>query len=228
MDQLTKRQTEFLVLLRKFVRERGYPPTVRELVSLTGRKSTAGVQKLLDALERKGYIKKAPGRSRGILLLGEIQSVSVPLVECVVAGTPVLSEEHIEGYCALDESVVPEGAFLLRVQGDSMIGDHIQDGDLILVRPQPRAEDGAIIVAMVDGETTVKRLRRRAGGIQLVPSNPSLRPLSIREDEQLRIIGTVVAIFRFLDPEFSLSSEPRLHGEPNGNSGHHPTEAKKR
>ena len=109
-----------------------------------------------------------------------------------------------------------------------MIGDHIQDGDLILVRPQPRAEDGAIIVAMVDGETTVKRLRRRAGGIQLVPSNPSLRPLSIREDEQLRIIGTVVAIFRFLDPEFSLSSEPRLHGEPNGNSGHHPTEAKKR
>jgi repressor LexA len=227
MDQLTKRQTEFLVLLRKFVRERGYPPTVRELVSLTGRKSTAGVQKLLDALERKGYIKKAPGRSRGIVLLGGVQSVCVPLVGCVVAGAPVLSEEHIEGYCALDESVVPEGSFLLRVQGDSMIGDHIQDGDLILVRPQPRAEDGAIIVAMVDGETTVKRLRLRAGGIQLVPSNPALKPLSIREDEQLRIIGTVVAIFRFLEHEFSLSFEPRPHGGPHGDAVHHPTETKK-
>jgi repressor LexA len=213
MDQLTKRQTEILVLLRKFVRERGYPPTVRELVSLTGRKSTAGVQKLLNALERKGYIKKAPGRSRGIVLLGGVQSAWVPLVGYVVAGAPVLSEEHIEGYCALDGSVVPEGSFLLRVQGDSMIGDHIQDGDLILVRPQTRGEDGAIIVAMVDGETTVKRLRLRADGIQLVPSNPALKPLSIREDKQLRIIGKVVAVFRFLEPEFSISPVPRPHGE---------------
>ena len=201
------------MLLRTFVRERGYPPTVRELVALTGRKSPAGVQKLLNALERKGYIKKAPGRSRGIVLSGGVQPLWVPLVGCVVAGTPVLSEEHIEGYCALDGSVVPEGAFLLRVQGDSMIGDHIQDGDLIMVRPQPRGEDGAIIVAMVDGETTVKRLRLRNGGIQLVPSNPDMEPLSIREDEQLRIIGTVVAVFRFLEPEFSLSPMPRPHGE---------------
>ena len=213
MDQLTKRQTEILFLLRKFVRERGYPPTVRELVALTGRKSTAGVQKLLNALERKGYIQKAPGRSRGIVLSGGVQSVWVPVVGCVVAGAPVLSEEHIEGYCALDGSVVPEGAFLLRVQGDSMIGDHIQDGDMIMVRPQPRGEDGAIIVAMVDGETTVKRLRLRNGGIQLVPSNPAMEPLSIREDEELRIIGTVMAVFRFLEPEFSLSPMPRPHGE---------------
>jgi repressor LexA len=213
MDQLTERQAEIFVLVRKFVRERGYPPTVRELVSLTGRKSTAGVQKLLNALERKGYIKKVPGRSRGIVLSGGVQSAWVPLVGYVVAGAPVLSEEHIEGYCALDGSVVPEGSFLLRVQGDSMIGDHIQDGDLILVRPQPKGDDGAIIVAMVDGETTVKRLRLRNGGIQLVPSNPAMEPLSIREDEQLRIIGTVVAVFRFLEPEFSLSPVPRPHWE---------------
>jgi repressor LexA len=213
MDQLTKRQAEILVLLRKFVRERGYPPTVRELVSLTGRKSTAGVQKLLEALERKGYIKKIPGRSRGIVLLGGVQSVWVPLVGCVVAGAPVFSEENIEGYCALDESVVPEGSFLLRVRGDSMICDHIQDGDLILVRPQPKAEDGAIVVAMVDGEATVKRLRFGTDEIQLVPSNPTLKPLLIREDTQLRIIGTVVAVFRFLEPEFSLSPMPRPHGE---------------
>jgi len=213
MDQLTKRQAELLVLLRKFVRARGYPPTVRELVSLTGRKSTAGVQKLLDALERKGYIKKAPGRSRGIVPSGGVQSTWVPLVGCVVAGAPVLSEENIEGYCTLDGSVVPEGSFLLRVQGDSMIGDHIQDGDLILVRPQPRGEDGSIIVAMVDGETTVKRLRRRNDGIQLIPSHPAIEPFPIREDVQLVIIGKVVAVFRFLEPEFSLSPVPKPHWE---------------
>ena len=213
MDPLTKRQGELLFLIRQFVQEKGYPPTVRELVTLTGKKSTGGVQKLLDALRRKGYIKKAPGRSRGIVPVGGVQSVWVPLVGWVKAGTPVLSEENIEGYCALDGSVVPEGAFLLRVQGDSMIGDHIQDGDLILVRPQPQTEDGAIVVAMVDGETTVKRLHRRTDGIQLIPSHPAMEPLSIREDVQLRIIGKVVAVLRFLEDEFALFPGPRLYQE---------------
>jgi repressor LexA len=213
MDQLTKKQAAVLFLIRKFLREKGYPPTVRELVSLTGRKSTAGVQKLLDILERKGYIKKAPGRSRGIVPLGGGQSVWVPLVGWVVAGTPVLSEENIEEYCALDGSTVPKGAFLLRVRGDSMVGDHIQDSDLILVRPQPRAEDGDIVVAMVDGETTVKKLCRRGDGIQLLPSHPAMKPISIREDAQLRIIGKVVAVLRFLEPAFSLSPVPVPHEE---------------
>ena len=213
MDKLTKKQAEVLFLIRTFVREKGYSPTVRELVSLTGRKSTAGVQKLLDTLERKGYIKKAPGRSRGIVPLGGGQSVWVPLVGWVVAGAPVLSEENIEGYCALDGSTVPKGSFLLRVRGDSMVGDHIQDGDLILVRPQPRADNGDIVVAMVDGETTVKRFRQGAKGIQLVPSHPAMEPLSIREDAQLRIIGKVVAVHRFLEPAFSLSPVPMPHQE---------------
>jgi repressor LexA len=213
MDQLTKRQAETLSLIRRFLREKGYPPTVRELVSLTGRKSTAGVQKLLNALERKGHIKKVPGRSRGIVPLGGVQSVWVPLLGSVVAGSPALSEENIEGYCALDGSAVPEGAFLLRVRGDSMIGDHIQDGDLILVSPQARAEDGAIVVAMVDGDTTVKRLCRRDDGIQLVPSHPSMEPLSLRQDAQLRIIGKVVAVLRFLEPAFSLAPAPGMNQE---------------
>jgi repressor LexA len=213
MDQLTKRQTETLFLIRRFLRENGYPPTVRELLSLTGRKSTAGVQKILEALERKGHIKKVPGRSRGIVPLGEGQSFSVPLVGWVAAGSPAHSEEHIEGYHALDGSAMPEGSFLLRVRGDSMIGDHIQDGDLILVSPQTRAEDGAIVVAMVDGETTVKRLCRRDDGIQLVSSHPSMEPLSVRHDAQLRIIGKVVAVLRFLEPAFSLAPAPGMHEE---------------
>jgi repressor LexA len=205
MDQLSKKQAEVLLLLRQFVRERGYPPTVRDLLVLTGRKSTSGVQKILNVLERKGYIKKAPGCSRGIVLLGGAHSVWVPLVGCVVAGTPFLSEEHIEGYCAMDGSMVPEGSFLLRVRGDSMIGDHIQDGDLILVRPQPRAEEGAIVVAMVDGEATVKRLHFGDEGIQLVPSHPAMEPFLVRENDRLRIIGAVVAVLRFLDSDLSVS-----------------------
>jgi len=213
MDQLTKKQEEVLFLIRRFLRDKGYPPTVRELVSLTGRKSTAGVQKILDALERKGHIKKAPGRSRGIVPLRGVQSFWVPLVGWVAAGSPALAEEHIEGYHALDGFVVPEGSFLLRVRGDSMIGDHIQDGDLILVSPQARAEDGAIVVAMVDGETTVKRLCRRGDGIQLVPSHPAMEPLSVRQDVQLRIIGKVVAVLSILDPAFSLTPAPEMREE---------------
>lgn len=213
MDRLTKRQAALLYLIREFVREKGYPPTVRELVTLTGRRSTAGVQKLLDALRKKGHIKKSPGCSRGIVPLGGVQSAWVPLIGWVAAGRPVLTEENIEGYCALDSSVVPKGAFLLRVRGDSMVGDHIQDGDLILVRPQPRAEDGAIVVAMVDGETTVKRLYRRGDGILLVPSHPAMEPLSIRKDVQLRIVGKVVAVLRFLEPAFSLAPAPGIHQE---------------
>lgn len=213
MDQLTTRQGELLSLIKQFVREKGYPPTVRELVALTGKKSTSGVQKLLDVLGRKGYIKRAPGRSRGIVPVGGVRSVWVPLVGWVKAGTPVLAEENIEGYCALDGAVVPEGAFLLRVRGDSMIGDHIQDGDLIVVRPQPRTEDGAIVVAMVDGETTVKRLRRQGEGIQLVPSHPAMEPLLVREGVQLGIIGTVVAVLRFLEPEFCVSPGSRPYEE---------------
>jgi repressor LexA len=230
MDQLTKKQEEVLFLIRKFLRDKGYPPTVRELVFLTGRKSTAGVQKILDALERKGHIKKAPGRSRGIvpLPLGGVQSFWAPLVGWVAAGSPAPAEEHIEGYHALDGFAAPEGSFLLRVRGDSMIGDHIQDGDLILVSPQARAEDGAIVVAMVDGETTVKRLCRSGDRIQLLPSHPAMEPLSIRQDVQLRIIGKVVAVLRFLEPACSLSPVPGRHRESWKYALHHQRDDKGR
>jgi repressor LexA len=216
MDRLTKKQAETLFLIQRFLREKGYPPTVRELVALTGRKSTSGVQKLLDALEKKGHIKKVPGRSRGIVPREGAQSAWVPVVGGVAAGKPVFSEENIEGYCALDGSVVPEGAFLLRVQGDSMVGDHIQDGDLILVRPQTRAADGSIVVALVDGETTIKRINLRGDGIELAPPHPLIEPLLIRQDIQPRIVGEVVAVLRFLEPAFPFYVIPRgssNHGE---------------
>jgi repressor LexA len=131
----------------------------------------------------------------------------------MVAGTPVFSGENIEGYCALDGFVVPEGSFLLSVRGDSMVRDHIQNGDMISVSPQARADDGAIVVAMVDGETTVKRLCLRDGGIQLGPSRPVAKPLPIRKDVELGIIGKVVAVLRFLEPVFSSYSFAGMHYE---------------
>ncbi len=199
MERLTKKQSKLLSLIKGFIRENGYPPTVRELVTLMGNKGTAGVQKLLCALERKGYIRRIHGRSRGIIPVVGGQTSLVPLLGLVVAGVPVISEEQVEGYYALDSTLVPKGSFLLRVQGESMIGDHIQDGDLILVRPQPVAEEGDIVVAMVDGEVTVKRLHFKKEGIELVPSHPDMRPILIRREEALRIIGKVVAVFRFFE-----------------------------
>jgi repressor LexA len=139
----------------------------------------------------------------------------------VVAGTPVFSGENIKGYCALDGSVVLEGAFLLSVRGDSMVGDHIQDGDMILVSPQATADDGAIAVAMVDGETTVKRLYRRGDEIELVPSHPVMEPLLIRKDVELRIIGKVVAVLRFLEPACSSYPLAGMHYESRRDARRH-------
>jgi repressor LexA len=119
MDQLTKRQAELLRLIRVFVREKGYPPTVRELVALTGRRSTAGVQKLLDALRKKGYIKRVRGRSRGIVPVQGGSTVWIPLVGWAAAGSLAVSEEHLGGYDTPNGSAVlaSEDFFLLRVRG---------------------------------------------------------------------------------------------------------------
>ncbi len=198
MKSLTERQRYFLDLIYDFIQRRGYPPTVRELLSLTGKRSVAGVQKFLSALERKGYIRRSPGCSRGIELLYVPRSTQVPVVGVVPAGVPLLAEENIEGYFCLDGELAPPGSFLLRVQGDSMIGDQIRDGDYVLVRPQPVVDDGEIAVVALDGEVTVKRFYRDHGGVKLVPSHPDMEPLLVHEGAGLRIIGRVVAVFRFL------------------------------
>ena len=200
MEPLTRKQGMMLALIRDFIQRRGYPPTIRDLLAMAGDKSIAGVQKILGALEGKGYIRKTPGRSRGIEILFAPRSAQIPVVGMVPAGIPLLAEENIEGHVALSADISPPGSFLLRVQGESMIGDYIQDGDYVLVKPQPIADDGDIVVAELDGEATVKRLRRKNGDISLVPSNPTMDPIPIREGAELRIIGKVVAVFRFLEP----------------------------
>ncbi|MDO9351361.1 MAG: transcriptional repressor LexA, partial [Deltaproteobacteria bacterium] len=150
-NELTARQKELFDFLKEFFLEKGFPPTLREMASHFGLKGPRGPQKTLNILERKGYIRKIPGESRAIEILGFSSSniISIPIVGRVRAGDPILAIENIEGYFNLDRSFTSsKDVFFLRVQGDSMIDAHIQDGDFALVKPQSNAENGEIVVAL--------------------------------------------------------------------------------
>ncbi|MCB1164094.1 MAG: transcriptional repressor LexA [Candidatus Krumholzibacteriia bacterium] len=207
-EVLTDRQRSVLDFLRQFLRENGYPPTIREIAAHFDMRSPRGVQDHLKALERKGYIRRAKERSRGIevLKLGDGREnprsnvVRLPLIGQVAAGAPVLSEENIEEWIEVDASFAArEGNFLLKVVGDSMVDAHILDGDTIVVSPQETARDGEIVVALVDDEATVKTFYKEPGGIRLQPENPRLKPIMVPAGSaDVRIIGKVVAVMRVL------------------------------
>jgi repressor LexA len=202
-NELTERQKEVFEFLKDFLRERGFPPTLREIASHFGLRGPKAPQKTLNILERKGYIRKVPGGSRAIEILSYPQFslthiLSVPIVGRVRAGEPLLAIENIEGYINLDRSLVSSGdVFLLRVQGDSMIEAHIQDGDFALVKPQPNAENGEIVVALIEDEATIKRIFKKRDLIRLEPANPKMEPIVVKKGEKkITIIGKVVGIFR--------------------------------
>jgi repressor LexA len=162
-------------------------------------------QKTLNILERKGYLRKIPGGSRAIEILTPPpihppRVLSIPIIGRVQAGEPVLAVENIEGYIHFDRNLVPSGdVFLLRVQGDSMIDAHIQDGDFALVKPQPNAENGEIVVALIEDEATIKRIFQNRDLIRLEPAHPMMEPILVKKDEKkVIIVGKVVGIFRKL------------------------------
>ena len=198
MEKITLRQKKVLDFIIDYFDGYGYPPTLREIGTHLGVSGTLGVMKHLDALERKGYIRKTAGSSRGIMLTGHGGAVSIPIVGTVQAGELQIAIEEIEGYFAIDRSRIPsEDAFFLKVKGDSMINAAILDGDLALVRPQPAAENRDIVVAMVDGEATLKRFYRERGRIRLQPENPNMEPIIVRAGEgRVTIVGKVVGIYR--------------------------------
>jgi repressor LexA len=198
MEQITHRQQKVLDFITDYFDRYGYPPTLREIGAHLGVSGTLGVMKHLDALERKGYIRKTAGSSRGIMLTGHGGAVSLPIAGTVRAGELQIAVEEIEGYFAIDRSRIPsDDAFFLRVRGDSMINAAILDGDLALVRPQPTAENRDIVVAMVEGEATLKRFYREGGRIRLQPENPNMEPIIIRAGEvKVTIVGKVVGIYR--------------------------------
>lgn len=201
-NELTARQKELFDFLKEFFLEKGFPPTLREMASHFGLKGPRGPQKTLNILERKGYIRKIPGESRAIEILGFSSSniISIPIVGRVRAGDPILAIENIEGYFNLDRSFTSsKDVFFLRVQGDSMIDAHIQDGDFALVKPQSNAENGEIVVALIEDEATIKRIFTERDLIRLEPANPTMEPIVIKKgEEKVSLVGKVVGIFRKL------------------------------
>ena len=203
--KLSNRQQAILDFIRKEVRTKGYPPSVREIGEAVGLASSSTVHGHLDRLEKKGFIRRDPTKPRAIELLGEenelqlvrMSVAKVPLVGKVTAGMPITAVENIEEYFPLPYDMVKDDeVFMLRVVGDSMIEAGIHDGDYVIVRQQQTANNGDIVVAMTeDEEATVKRFFMEKDHIRLQPENSSMQPLRYNF---VRVLGKVIGVFRDL------------------------------
>ena len=207
MDDLTARQRRILEFIQETVRERGYPPTVREIGEAVGLTSSSSVHSQLANLERKGLLHKAPTKPRAMSLapadpdMPPDRGAQVPLLGRIAAGSAVLAAENLESYLAVPSEFAGDtDHFALRVTGDSMTGAAIMDGDIVVVRRQEDATDGDIVAALLPGpaeeEATVKRLRRKGGRVELTPENPAYEPIPMEAGG--RILGVVVAVLRKL------------------------------
>jgi repressor LexA len=209
---LTARQRAILAMIRQSVEERGYPPSVREIGEVVGLTSPSSVSYQLTTLEKQGFLRRDPNRPRALVVadLGEISAavasespmmlrpdaVDIPLVGRIAAGGPILAEESVEAVYPLPRELVGEGQlFMLKVVGDSMVDAAICDGDWVVVRQQPNAENGDIVAALLDDEATVKTFKRRDGHVWLMPHNPAYAPIL---GDDARIMGKVVTVLRKL------------------------------
>ncbi len=215
-DGLTNRQRLVLETIRDSIERRGYPPSMREIGEAVGLTSPSSVAHQLTALERKGYLRRDPNRPRAIEVtlpgqsptrpgdpheidptdVGEARPAPsyVPVVGRIAAGGPILAEQAVEEVFPLPRQLVGDGQlFLLKVVGDSMIEAAICDGDWVVVRQQPVADNGEIVAAMLDNEATVKTFRRRDGHVWLLPQNPAYEPIP---GDEATILGRVVAVLR--------------------------------
>lgn len=207
-SNLTKRQNEILDFILAEIAKKGYPPSVREIGQAIGLSSSSTVHSHLAALEKKGYIRRDPTKPRALEVFeSKIQSAAapeqvhahfrnLPLVGQVAAGIPILAEENVEDTISVPaELTTDEGNFILRVRGESMIEAGILDGDLIIVREQKTANNGDIVVAMIEDEATVKRFFRHGDRVVLKPENKSMEPIIARE---VIIIGKAIGLLRRL------------------------------
>ncbi len=204
--KLTKRQETVLDVIRTWVRQWGFPPTIRELGKQLGIKSLRGVTTHLDAIAKKGFLRR-DSRARSIslpdLLAPFEQALRVPIVGRIRAGEPVLAQEHVEGHVVIDGAWLgaqpAAGAaehFALKVRGDSMMNAGILDGDFVIVRQQVTANDGDIVVALLGDEATVKRFFKTEEHVRLQPEHPSMAPIVITKPQDVAILGKIVAVFR--------------------------------
>jgi repressor LexA len=204
MTDITARQQRIVDFIAETVRERGYPPTVREIGEAVGLTSSSSVHAQLANLERLGLLRKDPTKPRAMTLAAEglrPDAVNVPLVGRIAAGSPVLADEQVESYVSVPTSFTKPGGdhFALRVIGDSMIGAGIFEGDVVVIRSQSKADDGDIVAALLPGpaedEATIKRLGHDGARVMLIPENPTMQPFEMREG---RVLGRVVAVLRKL------------------------------
>ncbi len=221
MSQLTAREQRILDHMRDEIRKKGYPPTVREVCASLGIRSTSTVHKAMNILEKQGYIRKDPSKRRAVEVLtgsedglparrqsdasrtseisGSADVVEIPLVGRIAAGTPVLAEENIEETIPVPSRFLGKGtSFMLTVKGESMIEAGIFDGDYLLVHMQNTAENGDIVVAMIDGfesEATVKTFYKEKDHIRLQPENRTMSPILVKE---VKVLGLVKGVFRYL------------------------------
>ena len=199
-EELTERQVKILDYIRYVTRVRSYPPSVREIGEAVGLSSSSTVHNHLNQLERRGLIKRDASKSRTVQLVQDAKvegqrrgAIAIPIVGNVAAGAPILAEQNIEDHLLLSQDVAQEGWFLLKVRGDSMINAGILDGDMVLVKPQPEAPNGTIVVALVDDEATVKRLDRSNGQVRLIAENPAYEPIIANH---ATMVGAVRGVFR--------------------------------
>jgi repressor LexA len=199
MKGLTTKQRRVLEVIRQWLRSRGQPPTVREIGNEIGVASSCTVQRHLDALERKGFIKRDRYKYRSIELADSpfpmfARAVNVPVLGSIAAGAPILASEHIEDTFALPLDIVGDDQmFMLRVRGDSMVNAGIFDGDLVAIRQQPDANNGDIVAALLEDEATVKRFYREGDHVRLEAENPSYDPIIAQE---VKVLGRVVMSIR--------------------------------
>jgi repressor LexA len=217
---LTPRQQRVLAHIKDSIEKRGYPPSMREIGEAVGLTSSSSVAHQLKVLEEKGFLKRDPNRPRAIEVflpevmaarrsLGTAEETSfdetgvgdaapapsfVPMVGRIAAGGPILAEERVEDVFPLPKQLVGDGQlFLLEVSGDSMVDAAICDGDYVVIRQQPTAENGEIVAAMIDGEATVKTFQRKSGQVWLLPHNAAYEPI---DGNHATILGKVVAVLR--------------------------------
>ena len=198
--RITKKQQQILDYIKEQILEKGYPPAVREICEAVGLRSTSSVHSHLETLEKNGFIRRDPTKPRAIEICDDnfhmirTETSSLPVVGQVAAGTPILAQQNIESYFPVPAEYVPSGeSFVLKVHGTSMINAGIMDGDYIFVNSCRTAENGQIVVALIDDSATVKRFYKEKGHIRLQPENDSMDPIIV---DNCVILGKVFGVFR--------------------------------
>lgn len=199
---ISDKQAQILEYIKDQIMEKGYPPAVREICEAVHLKSTSSVHSHLATLEKRGYIRRDPTKPRAIEICDDnfqmlrTETASLPVVGRVAAGEPILAEQNIESYFPVPAEYVPRGeSFVLKVHGTSMINAGIMDGDYIFVNSCRNAENGEIIVALIDDSATVKRFYKEEGHIRLQPENDEMEPIIV---EDCQILGKVFGVYRVM------------------------------